>query len=102
MIQANHQDAGCRTSYIQQGFRIDNKLISSNIARHSRHKIIPAAFVKCVSGEALERIDDQIVRQQAQDFLQKDAAKTVYRTGSERHGQAISFSGHRDKLPFDS
>ena len=68
---------------------MDSKLISSNIAWYSRYEIIHATFVKCVSEEALNRIDDQLVRQQALDFFQEDAAKTVYRTDSETMGKRL-------------
>ena len=66
-----------------KAIRMDSKLISSNIAWFSRYEIIQATFVKCVSEEALNSIDDQLVHQQALDFLQEDAAKTVYRSDSE-------------------
>lgn len=47
------------------------------------------AFVKCVSEESLNRIDDQLVRQLALNFFQEDAAKTVYRTDSETMGKRL-------------
>ena len=37
----------------------------------------------------MSRIDDQLVRQQALDFFQEDAAKTVYRTDSETMGKRL-------------
>lgn len=72
-----------------KAIRMDSKLISSNIAWYSRYEIIHATFVKCVSEESLSRIDDQLVRQQALDFFQEDAAKTVYRTDSETMGKRL-------------
>lgn len=42
-----------------------------------------------MSEVALNRIDDQLVHQQALDLFQKDAAKTVYRTDSEAMGKRL-------------
>ena len=72
-----------------KAIRMDSKLISCNIAWYSRYEIIHMTFVKCVSEESLNRIDDQLVRQQALDFFQEDAAKTVYRTDSETMGKRL-------------
>ena len=72
-----------------KSIRMDSKLISSNIAWYSRYEIIHKTFVKCVSEEALRRIADQLVMQQALDFFHEDAAKTVYRTDSETMGKRL-------------
>lgn len=69
--------------------RMDSKLISSNIAWYSRYEIIQKTFVQSVEKKDLERIDDQMIRQQALEFYDEDAAKTVYRTDSETMGKRL-------------
>lgn len=68
---------------------MDSKLISSNIAWYSRYEIIQKSFVSAVTKEELERISDQLIRQQALAFFVEDAAKTVYRTDSETMGKRL-------------
>lgn len=72
-----------------KAIRMDSKLISSNIAWYSRYEIIHETFVKSVTKEELERIADQLVRQQALEFFAEDAKKTVYRTDSETMGKRL-------------
>ena len=62
---------------------MDSKLISCNIAWYSRYEIIQKSFVSAVTKKELERISDQLIRQQALAFFVEDAAKIVYRTDSE-------------------
>ena len=68
---------------------MDSKLISSNIAWYSHYEIIQKSFVSAVTKEELERISDQLIRQQALAFFVEDAAKTVYRTDSETMGKRL-------------
>lgn len=68
---------------------MDSKLISSNIAWYSRYETIQKSFVSAVTKEELERISDQLIRQQALAFFVEDAAKTVYRTDSETMGKRL-------------
>ena len=63
--------------------RMDSKLISSNIAWYSRYEIIHETLCKQVEKPEVERIEDQLIREQAFEFLGEDAPKTVYRTDSE-------------------
>lgn len=63
--------------------RMDSKLISSNIAWYSRYEIIHETLRKQVEQCEAERIEDQLIREQALEFLAEDARKTVYRTDSE-------------------
>ena len=63
--------------------RMDSKLISSNIAWYSRYEIIHETLCKQVEKSEVERIEDQLIREQALEFLGEDAQKTVYRTDSE-------------------
>ena len=63
--------------------RMDSKLISSNIAWYTRYEIIHETLCKSVEKCEIERIEDQLIREQALDFLGEDAQKTVYRTDSE-------------------
>ena len=63
--------------------RMDSKLISSDIARYSRYEIIHETLCKSVEKCEIERIEDQLIREQALDFLGEDAKKTVYRTDGE-------------------
>ena len=63
--------------------RMDSKLISSNIAWYTRYEIIHETLCKSVEKCGIERIADQLIREQALDFLGEDAQKTVYRTDSE-------------------
>ena len=63
--------------------RMDSKLISSNIAWYSRYEIIHETFCKQVEKTEVERIEDQLIREQALEFLSEDAQKTIYRTDSE-------------------
>ena len=63
--------------------RMDSKLISSNIAWYSRYEIVHGTLCKSVEKFELERIGDQLIREQALEFLGEDAQKTVYRTDSE-------------------
>lgn len=72
-----------------KAIRMDSKLISSNIAWYSRYEIIHETFVKSATKEELERIADQLVRQQALEFFTEDAKKTVYRTDSETMGKRL-------------
>lgn len=72
-----------------KSIRMDSKLISSNIAWYSRYEIIHETFVKSVTKERLERIADQLVRQQAIEFFVEDAKKTVYRSDSETMGKRL-------------
>ena len=62
---------------------MDSKLISSNIAWYSRYEIIHETLCKSVEKFELERIEDQLIREQALEFLGEDAQKTVFRTDSE-------------------
>ena len=63
--------------------RMDSMLISSNIAWYTRYEIIHETLCKSVEKCEIERIEDQLIREQALDFLGEDAQKTVYRTDSE-------------------
>ena len=63
--------------------RMDSKLISSNIAWYSRYEIIHETLCKSVEKCEIERIEDQLIREQALEFLGEDAQKTIYRTDSE-------------------
>lgn len=72
-----------------KSIRMDSKLISSNIAWYSRYEIIHETFVKSVSDEELNGIDDQLLRQQAKEILKEDAAKTVYESTSEDMGKRL-------------
>lgn len=72
-----------------KSIRMDSKLISSNIAWYSHYEIIQKSFVSAVTKEELERISDQLIRQQALAFFVEDAAKTVYRTDSETMGKRL-------------
>ena len=63
--------------------RMDSKLISSNIAGVSRYEIIHETLMQQVSKSEIESIEDQLICQQALDFYEEDAQKTVYRTDSE-------------------
>ena len=72
-----------------KAIRMDSKLISSNIAWFSRYEIIHATFCKQVSESELKSIEDQLIREQALDFLAEDARKTVYRTESEAMGKRL-------------
>ena len=65
------------------------EIFSSNIAWYSRYEIIQKSFVSAVTKEELERISDQLIRQQALAFFVEDAAKTVYRTDSETMGKRL-------------
>ena len=69
--------------------RMDSKLISSNIAWYSRYEIIHETFVKSVSAGLLEYVEDQLVRQQALDFFNEDAEKTVYRSDVDTMGHRL-------------
>ena len=69
--------------------RMDSRLISSNIAWYSRYEIIHETFIKSVTKEGLERIADQLVRQQTIEFFVEDARKTVYRSDSETMGKRL-------------
>ena len=68
---------------------MDSKLISSNIAWYSRYEIIQKTFVGSVTRSELEKIDDQMIRRQALEFFDEDAAKTVYRTDSDTMGHRL-------------
>ena len=72
-----------------KAIRMDSKLISSNIAWYSRYEIIHATFCKQVSESELASIEDQLIREQALEFLAEDARKTVYRTESEAMGKRL-------------
>ena len=72
-----------------KAIRMDSKLISSNIAWYSRYEIIHATFCKQVSESELKSIEDQLIREQALDFLAEDSRKTVYRTESEAMGKRL-------------
>ena len=72
-----------------KSIRMDSKLISSNIAWYSRYEIIQKRVVSAVTKEELERISDQLIRQQALAFFVEDAAKIVYRTDSETMGKRL-------------
>ena len=63
--------------------RMDSKLISSNIAWYSRYEIIHETLCRSVEKCEIERIENQLIREQALEFLSEDAQKTVYRTDSE-------------------
>lgn len=69
--------------------RMDSKLISSNIAWYSRYEIIHETLCKQVEKSEVERIEDQLIREQALEFLGEDAQKTVYRTDSETMGKRL-------------
>ena len=45
--------------------RMDSKLISSNIAWYSRYEIIHESLCKQVEKSEVERIEDQLIREQA-------------------------------------
>lgn len=66
-----------------KAIRMDSKLISSNIAWYSRYEIIHETFLKCVCEAEINRLSDQMIREQALTFLTEDAAKTVYSTESD-------------------
>lgn len=66
-----------------KAIRMDSKLISSNIAWYSRYEIIHATFLKCVCESEINRLNDQMIREQALSFLREDAAKTVYNTEND-------------------
>lgn len=69
--------------------RMDSKLISSNIAWYSRYEIIHETLKKEVSLSEIESIEDQLLREQALEFYNEDAQKTVYRTDSETMGKRL-------------
>ncbi len=69
--------------------RMDSKLISSNIAWYSRYEIIHETLKKEVSLSEIESIEDQLLREQALEFYNEDARKTVYRTDSETMGKRL-------------
>ena len=69
--------------------RMDSKLISSNIAWYSRYEIIHETLKKEVSLSGIESIEDQLLREQALEFYNEDAQKTVYRTDSETMGKRL-------------
>lgn len=72
-----------------KAIRMDSKLISSNIAWYSRYEIVHATFCKQVAESELKSIEDQLIREQALEFLAEDARKTVYRTESEAMGKRL-------------
>jgi Transposase domain (DUF772). len=63
--------------------RMDSKLICSNIAWYTRYEIIHETFCKQVEKAELELIDNQLIREQALDFLGEDAQKTIYQSDTE-------------------
>lgn len=63
--------------------RMDSKLISSNIAWYSRYEIIHETFLQCVCEAEINRLSDQMIREQTLAFLVEDATKTVYSTESD-------------------
>ena len=63
--------------------RMDSKLIGSNIAWFSRYEIIHETYCKSVSELEASLIQDQMCRQMAEDFLEEDAAKTVYNSNDK-------------------
>lgn len=69
--------------------RMDSKLISSNIAWYSRYEIIHETLKKEVGLSEIESIEDQLLREQALEFYNEDAQKTVYRTDSETMGKRL-------------
>jgi IS5 family transposase len=62
--------------------RMDSKLISSNIAWYSRYEIIQRTFVKEMTEDEINKIEDQMIRQKALAFFKEDAAKIIYKTES--------------------
>lgn len=72
-----------------KNIRMDSKLISSNAAWPSRYELIHSTFTRCVSEKTALRIEDQLVRQQAMDFLAENAAKTVYCSDSATMGSRL-------------
>lgn len=73
--------------------RMDSKLISSNIAWFSRYVIIHATLLKAITKDEILRIEDQLIRQQALEFFDEDAAKTVYQTDSESMNKRLTTLG---------
>lgn len=69
--------------------RMDSKLISSNIAWYSRYEIIHKTLLKSVDKSITSRITDQLLRLKAEEFLDEDAAKTVYHSDSETLGKRL-------------
>ncbi len=69
--------------------RMDSKFISSNIAWFPRYEIIHKTMVMSATVEDIEQIGDQLIRQRAHDFLDEDAAKTIYRTDTETMGKRL-------------
>ena len=69
--------------------RMDSKLISSNIAWYSRYEIIHKTLLRSVDKGVASRISDQLVRLKAEEFLDEDASKTVYRSDSETLGRRL-------------
>ena len=69
--------------------RMDSKLISSNIAWYSRYEIIHKTLLMSVDKGVASRISDQLVRLKAEEFLDEDASKTVYRSDSETLGKRL-------------
>ena len=69
--------------------RMDSKLISSNIAWFSRYEIIHGTLLMSATKEDAMQIKDEKLRQSALDFLEEDAAKTVYRTDTETMGKRL-------------
>jgi len=68
---------------------MDSKLISSNITWYPRYEIIQKTFAGAVTRSEFEKKDDQMIRQQAIEFFDEDATKTVYRTDSETMGHRL-------------
>ena len=68
---------------------MDSKLISSNITWYPRYEIIQKTIAGAVTRSELEKIDDQMIRQQAIEFFDEYATKTIYRTDSETMGHRL-------------
>lgn len=73
--------------------RMDSKLISSNIAWFSRYEIIHATLLKEITKDEIIQIQDQLIRQQTLEFLEEDAAKTVYQTDSDSMNKRLTTLG---------
>jgi len=62
--------------------RMDSKLIGSNIALYSRYVLVHKTMCRYLQGASLLSFDKDLGKR-IEEYLNEDAAKTVYRTDSE-------------------
>lgn len=62
--------------------RMDSKLIGSNIASYSRYVLVHKTMLRCLKDADLSVFNPDL-RARIEEYLNEDAAKTVYRTDSE-------------------